>query len=122
MPTARSTHKVYCRQYLKELALFIVHHHDVCNSETAPSMKITVGGEEYVFLCSAYNPPKEVHANPAYNAGAATWARSLTLPSPPVDPAQCSAIDYMTNTVIQAVSMLNSNKQFPSRFVSIPHA
>lgn len=76
----------HLRQYLKELALFIVHHHDVCNSETAPSMKITVGGEEYVFLCSAYNPPKE-----------------------------CSAIDYMTNTVIQAVSMLNSNKQFPSR-------
>jgi hypothetical protein len=48
------------RQVLKELYLFIVHHHAVCNAETAPSMKITIGVEELVFLCSAYNPPKEV--------------------------------------------------------------
>jgi hypothetical protein len=110
------------RQYLKELALFIVHHHDVCNSETAPSMKITVGGEEYVFLCSAYNPPKEVHAHSqsARQLGRLSHLKLLSLHH--LDPAQCSAIDYMTNTVIQAVSMLNSNKQFPSRFVSIHNA
>jgi hypothetical protein len=70
---------VYCRQYLKELALFIVHHHDVCNSETAPSMKITVGGEEYVFLCSAYNPPKEVHANPPSTTPARQLGRVRSL-------------------------------------------
>jgi len=76
----------HLRLFLKELFVFIVHHHNVCTAETAPSMKITIGSEEFVFLCSAYNPPKE-----------------------------CAAIDYMTNTVLQSVSLLNSNKQFPSR-------
>ncbi|KAL6077472.1 MOB member 4, phocein [Balamuthia mandrillaris] len=78
----------HLRQVLKELNLFVVHHSDVCTAETAPSMKVTVGSEEYVFLCSAYNPPRE-----------------------------CAAIDYMAHTVTQATSTLNSNRYFPSRVV-----
>jgi len=76
----------HLRLFLKELYLFIRHHHSVCTAETSPSMKIVIGAEEYVFLCSAHNPPKD-----------------------------CSAVDYMVNTVLQSVTLLNSSKQFPSR-------
>ena len=74
------------RQILLELNHFVLAHNDVCTRETNPSMRINVNGEEFVFLCSGFEPPKEV-----------------------------SAIDYMTNTIAHSASILSSNKTFPSR-------
>ena len=76
------------RMFLRELNDFILFFKDVCTAETKPVMKITLGGDQCVFLCSAFDPPREV-----------------------------SAISYMTLTVDQATMMFTSEKQFPSRSV-----